>query len=175
MFNHSPSTPLKKTPAMKYSSLPALLSSLCSVLSPQASFLILLLPLPAACYAFTSHISLQGKESTRQDDRCWEKSPAPKISHFQELMFLKGKQSYMCVWTCDTSSDLVGIISCLLCPWSGSSDVSSQQLCWAKKHMASGLTALMVWVRTCPKSVVGVHDAKSPQPPGQLGSRYKAA
>lgn len=54
----------------------------------------------------------------------------------------------------------------------GSSDVSSQPLCWALKHMAPGLMAL--WYQTSPSSVTGEHDPKSPQPPGQLDSRHRA-
>ena len=49
--NHSPSVPLKKAPVMQRASLPVSLSSLCSLLSPQASFLILLLPLPEAWHS----------------------------------------------------------------------------------------------------------------------------
>lgn len=159
---------------MKHSSLPVFLSSLCSLLSPQASFLILLLLLLQSMLVLTSHLSLQVTEATQHDDRCWEKSFAPKDLPLSRANVPKMQDSLICAYSpvklLTTWWELLPR-NVFLCTRSGSSDASSQQLCWVQKCMAPSLTALMVRYRTSPNAV-RVHN---PKPTRQLSSRHRAA
>lgn len=172
--------PFPLNPVKKDSGHEILLSSCPFVFSLFCALTPSLLPYPTApspcgMLLLTSHISPQGKESTRQDDRCWGKSPAPKISHSQELMFPKCKQSCMCVWTGDISSDLVGIVSCLLCPLEWISRCVQSTVALGiethglKPHSTHGLG------QNLPKICCRSARCQVPSASRQLDSRHRAA
>lgn len=83
---------------MKHSPLPAFLSSLSSLLSPQPSSLILQLPLLQASQAspLTSH--WQDKEAVRCDDRHWEETLAPRDLPVTKAPKMKGSLRLYETW-----------------------------------------------------------------------------